>query len=37
MDRHENIIEYIGSTPIVKLNRIPGADDADIWAKPGGL
>ena len=41
MNRHENIIERIGNTPIVKLNRIPGADDADIWAKlegfnPGG-
>jgi cysteine synthase A len=41
MNRHENIIERIGQTPIVKLNRIPGADDADIWAKlegfnPGG-
>ena len=41
MNRHENIIEHIGNTPIVKLNRIPGADDADIWAKlegfnPGG-
>ena len=41
MNRYENIIEYIGNTPIVKLNRIPGADDADIWAKlegfnPGG-
>jgi len=41
MNRHENIIERIGNTPIVKLNKIPGADDADIWAKlegfnPGG-
>jgi len=41
MNRYENIIEHIGNTPIVKLNRIPGADDADIWAKlegfnPGG-
>lgn len=41
MNRHENIIERIGNTPIVKLNRIPGADDADVWAKlegfnPGG-
>jgi cysteine synthase A len=41
MDRHENIIERIGNTPVVKLNKIPGADDADIWAKlegfnPGG-
>ena len=41
MKGHENIIERIGNTPIVKLNKIPGADDADIWAKlegfnPGG-
>ncbi|MBI5097891.1 MAG: cysteine synthase A [Nitrospirae bacterium] len=41
MNHHENIIERIGNTPIVKLNKIPGADDADIWAKlegfnPGG-
>ncbi len=41
MNRHENIIERIGNTPIVKLNKIPGASDADIWAKlegfnPGG-
>ncbi|HDH34205.1 MAG TPA: pyridoxal-phosphate dependent enzyme, partial [Nitrospirae bacterium] len=37
----ENIIKLIGNTPIVKLNRIPGPEDADIWAKlegsnPGG-
>jgi cysteine synthase A len=41
MNCHENIIERIGNTPHVKLNKIPGADDADIWAKlegfnPGG-
>ena len=41
MNSHENIIERIGNTPIVKLNKIPGDDDADIWAKlegfnPGG-
>lgn len=38
---HENIINLIGNTPIVKLNRIPGPEDAEIWAKlegsnPGG-
>lgn len=38
---HENIIKLIGNTPIVRLNRIPGPEDAEIWAKlegsnPGG-
>ena len=37
----ENIIKLIGNTPIVKLNNIPGPEDAEIWAKlegsnPGG-
>lgn len=41
MKLHENIIKLIGSTPTVKLNNIPGPDDAAIWAKlegfnPGG-
>ena len=41
MQPHENIIKLIGNTPIVKLNRIPGPEDAEIWAKleganPGG-
>ena len=36
-----NIINLIGNTPIVKLNHLPGPDDADVWAKlegcnPGG-
>ena len=34
-------LELIGRTPIVKLNRIPGPDAADVWGKlesfnPGG-
>jgi cysteine synthase len=34
-------LELIGHTPVVRLNRIPGANDAEIWAKlenynPGG-
>ena len=34
-------LELIGNTPVVRLNRIPGKDDAEIWAKlenfnPGG-
>jgi cysteine synthase A len=38
---HENIIKLIGNTPIVKLNSVPGPEDADVWAKlegsnPGG-
>ncbi len=41
MSAHENIIKLIGNTPIVKLNKIPGPEDAEIWAKlegsnPGG-
>lgn len=37
----DNILSHIGNTPIVKLNRITGSDDAEIWAKlegfnPGG-
>ena len=34
-------LELIGHTPVVRLNRLPGKDDAEIWAKlenfnPGG-
>jgi cysteine synthase len=34
-------VELIGSTPVVRLQRIPGAEDAEVWAKlesmnPGG-
>ena len=34
-------LELIGHTPVIRLNRIPGPDDAEIWAKrenynPGG-
>ncbi len=34
-------LELIGRTPVVRLNRIPGPDDAEVWAKlenfnPGG-
>lgn len=41
MKVHQNIIELIGNTPLVKLSKIPDPDDADIWAKlegfnPGG-
>jgi len=41
MKGHENIIELIGNTPLVKLNKIPDSSDAEIWAKlegfnPGG-
>jgi cysteine synthase A len=41
MKWHENIIKLIGNTPLVKLNKIPPPDVADIWAKlegfnPGG-
>jgi len=38
---YSNIINLIGNTPIVKLNYLPGPDDAEVWAKlegfnPGG-
>lgn len=41
MAKVKNILDLIGNTPMVKLNRIVGADDAEIWAKlegfnPGG-
>ncbi len=41
MKPHENILKLIGNTPIVKLNHLPGPEDAEIWAKlegfnPGG-
>jgi cysteine synthase A len=37
----ETVLDLIGSTPLVRLNRLPGAASADIWAKlerfnPGG-
>ncbi|MEW6600615.1 MAG: cysteine synthase A [Nitrospirota bacterium] len=41
MNLNENIIELIGNTPLVCLNKITGSGDAVIWAKlegfnPGG-
>jgi len=41
MRLHKNILTLIGNTPIVKLNRIPQPEDAEIWVKlegfnPGG-
>lgn len=38
---HANALSLIGNTPIVRLNRIPGPENAEIWAKlegfnPGG-
>lgn len=41
MKLHRDILSLIGNTPIVKLNRIPSPEAADIWAKlegfnPGG-
>ncbi|MBI4681817.1 MAG: cysteine synthase A [Nitrospirae bacterium] len=41
MKLNENIMLLIGNTPLVKLNKIPGTEDAGIWAKlegfnPGG-
>ncbi len=41
MKPNENVIKLIGNTPLVQLNKIPGPEDALIWAKlegfnPGG-
>jgi len=41
MELNESILGLIGNTPIVRLNRIPQPEDAEIWAKlegfnPGG-
>lgn len=31
--KHEDIIGTVGSTPLVKLNKLPGADSAVVYAK----
>ena len=31
--RFENVVEAIGRTPIIRLNRLPGADSAAVYAK----
>lgn len=41
MKLHSEVLSMIGNTPLVKLNRMTGSDDAEIWAKlegfnPGG-
>jgi cysteine synthase A len=41
MKLYENIIRLIGNTPLVRLNSVPGPEDAGVWAKlegfnPGG-
>jgi cysteine synthase A len=41
MKRPATILDLIGNTPMVKLNRLPGANDAEVWVKlegfnPGG-
>jgi cysteine synthase A len=41
MKNYKDILSLIGNTPIVRLNRIPGPEDAEIYAKlegfnPGG-
>ncbi len=37
MKCHESIIELIGNTPLVRLNNIPSAEDAEVWAKMEGF
>ncbi len=41
MKLHKEVLSMIGNTPLVKINRMTGPDDAEIWAKlegfnPGG-
>lgn len=41
MPKADTILDLIGKTPMVKLNRLTGAGDAEVWAKlegfnPGG-
>ena len=41
MAKIKTILDLIGNTPLVKLNRLPGVGDAEVWAKlegfnPGG-
>ena len=41
MPKMKSILDLIGNTPMVKLNRVPGEASAEVWAKlegfnPGG-
>src|SRR5512146_1090152 len=41
MPKPKTILDLIGNTPMLKLSRLPGAGDAEVWAKlegfnPGG-
>jgi len=36
MKLNKNILELIGSTPLVRINHIGSSEDAEIWAKLGG-
>jgi len=41
MKLHNEVLSMIGNTPLVKINKMTGPDDAEIWAKlegcnPGG-
>ncbi len=41
MKLHKEVLSMIGNTPLVRINRMTGPDDAEIWAKlegfnPGG-
>jgi cysteine synthase A len=41
MDLHKDILQFIGNTPLVKIQHVTDSEDADIWAKleghnPGG-
>lgn len=34
---YNNILEAVGNTPMIKLNRIPDSDSADIFVKMEAL
>ena len=41
MPKIKTVLDLIGNTPLVKLNKLPGVGDAEVWAKlegfnPGG-
>ncbi len=37
MKLNQDVLTLIGNTPIVKINRLIGEDDADVWAKLEGM
>ena len=37
MARVRTILDMIGNTPMVKLSRMPKAEDAEVWVKLEGF